>query len=139
MPRARYCIGMLRHWPGLVIHESEVAAPFQSISGLNSSAPRVGVSREIRAVRRYSSQWPGQIRTGEMGSSGKRIRDLIINIMPVHCRRSRVQPMMAAKHRAHGANCRHVVSPRPRRRPLRPMGPVGRCSAILEHRQQVVR
>ncbi len=71
----RACWG---HWPGLVLHESEAAAPFHSISGLNSTAPRLDVSRgghgqsdgKTANGRRRGRAW-------QMAHSGKCIRILM--------------------------------------------------------------
>lgn len=55
-PRAGYYTTMLRHWPPLLAHESEVALPFQAISGVNSTVFLRRVSRETGATRHR--RWP---------------------------------------------------------------------------------
>ena len=82
-----------------MLHESEAAAPSQSISGLNSTAPRVEVSRGGAGQSDdKGANGRRRRRTKTVGSSGKCIRALMISIMPVHCQRGWVQPPMAAKH-----------------------------------------
>jgi hypothetical protein len=68
-----------------------------------------------------------QRRDREDGSSGKCIRTWVINIMPAHCRHSGVPPPTTPAKRPPGRQCRHMVRPRSRRRP---MGPAGSLSAI---------
>jgi hypothetical protein len=48
---------MLRHWPTLLVHESEAAPPFQSISGVNSTVFLRRVSRKPGQPGTEGSQW----------------------------------------------------------------------------------